>query len=970
MSSLYLVDGSNFLFRAFHAMPMMVSSKGVPTGAVRGFASMLLRLIGEHKPTHLAVVFDAGGKDKRAERFPAYKANREECPAELKPQFDLASQLTEAMGVVCLQARDAEADDVIATLSRRAEQAGEQVVIVSSDKDLMQLCRDGHITLLDTMKEEGRGKLFGVAEVIEKWGVGPDQLGDVLALMGDASDNLPGIPGVGPKTAAQLIQTFGSLDELIRRCDEITVRGKDKIIAAIKEHEAQLRLVRELVALDEKLDGLPQVSALCRQTVDPVLLLRLLKELEFTTLYRRLVAPGGMPGMPDLSAAAQAIESGTAASPAKPAPVVATPEKATTATSVHSADAPKPSAPSTQPSFPLTDAIQHTAGAIQIITDEAGLVRAIDELVAKLGPSPLVAVVPAWCEDGHSGHNARLSPLCGLALCTASAPPIYIPFAHRYLGAQSQPSRDAVLGKIGPLLRDEKIAKAVYGAKETQQALSGLGISLGGIVTDPALCSYLLDAGEAHALSDLAAKHLPPDYPKLILRKAVCQSGKHALLLDAVEIPRAAELVGGEARATLLLGGFLRSTLDAASQLLLQTLELPLSTVLATIEGHGIALDTAVLAKLSSEVATRLDQLEAEIERVSGTQVNLNSPKQLAELLFEKLGLPPVKKTKGKTGLSVDAEVLEALAADFPVAQQILEYRSLQKLKGTYIDALPLLVSKTTGRLHTSYQQVVAATGRLSSTDPNLQNIPVRSELGQKIRAAFVAAPGHLLIAADYSQIELRVLAHLSADPLLVDSFRSGEDVHTRTAIEMFGQEEGKHPDKRRAAKMINYGIVYGLTDYGLATRLGIERKLAKRYIEEYFARYHGVRSFMDELVKRARQDGGARTLRGRFRPLPDLTSKNFPARGYAERMAKNTPIQGTAADILKQAMIDVQRVLGEKEPTTKMLLTVHDELVLEAPLDRKDAVCTLLKDTMEKAETLSVPLTVDVGAAQTWADC
>lgn len=971
MSSLYLVDGSNFLFRAFHAMPMMVSSKGVPTGAVRGFASMLLRLIGEHKPTHLAVVFDAGGKDKRAERFPAYKQNRAECPVELVPQFDLAAKLVSALGVVCLQARDAEADDVMATLARRAEQRGEQVVIVSSDKDLMQLCRDGHIQLLDTMKEEGRGKLFGEAEVVEKWGVPPSQLGDVLALMGDASDNLPGIPGVGPKTAAQLIVQFGSLESLIARRDEVSVRGKDKIIAALTSHEAQLRLVRELVALEEDLPGLPALDALSRQTVDPLPLLQLLKELEFTTLYRRLVAPGGMPGMPDLSEAAKALESGAAT----PAPVPLPTAAAAPAESPAAAAPVVPTAPaqgSPAPAFDLAAAIAATDGPPQLVLTEAALAQVTQALSALVAPgqAPLVAVTPAWCDDGHSGHNARLSPLCGLSLCVASQPPWYVPFGHRYLGVEPQLDRELVIERLRPILEDARLPKAVYGAKETQQALLGLGIRLGGMITDPALCSYLLDAGEDHALSALITRTLPPGYPPLLERKAVCQAGKTTLRLDAVELRRAAELTGGEARATLLTGGALLPALGAASYALLQQLELPLATVLADIEGYGICLDTSVLAKLSTEVAAKLDALETQIEQQAGTGVNLNSPKQLAELLFVKLGLPPMKKTKGKTGLSVDAEVLEALAADYPIAEQIMEHRSLTKLKGTYIDALPLLVSKQSGRLHTTYQQVVAATGRLSSTDPNLQNIPIRSELGQQIRAAFVAAPGHVLIAADYSQIELRVLAHLSQDPLLVDSFRSGEDVHTRTAIEMFGPEEGKQSDKRRAAKMINYGIVYGLTDYGLATRLQIERRLAKKYIEEYFARYHGVRSFMDELVRRARSDGGARTLRGRFRPLPDLTSKNFPMRGYAERMAKNTPIQGTAADILKQAMIDVQRVLEQQAPTTRMLLTVHDELVLEAPIAATASVCALVKQTMEQAETLSVPLVVDVGSATNWSDC
>lgn len=984
MDSLYLVDGSNFLFRAYHAMPPMTTSAGVPTGAVRGFASMLLRLLGEYQPSHVAVIFDAGGRCKRTELLPSYKANRTETPPDLRPQFDLARRVVTAMGVRSLDAVDVEADDLIATYARQAQRQGLQVVVVSSDKDLMQLCSPGQISLLDTMKEEGRGKLYGIPEVIEKWGVGPEQLGDVLALMGDSSDNLPGVPGVGQKTAAQLIQTFGSITELLRRIDEITVRGKDKIQAALRANAEQLLLVRKLVALEETAPTPLPLLELSRQPVLKSDLVMLLRELEFSTLLKRLVAPGGMPGMPDLSdEAARVATVGAAAAPAGSAAVAVVPSAAApvpvgAAASAEAAPgesteaAAKKAAESAVTSAVLGELVgwlAATAAPVQVVLTEAQLAQAVTTL-QQAGPSALLAVVPQWCEDAHKGHHARLSPVCGLALCGPGAGPVYIPFGHRYLGMPTQLPVETVLQALRPLLTDAKLRKSAFGAKEVQQGLAQLQVAVAGIVTDPSLCSYLLEPGESHSLDDLLARHLPTDYPALPSRESLCHSGKHHIGFDAVEVQRAGELAGAEARATLLLGELLHRKLDVAGRQLLADLELPLASVLAQIEQHGILLDLPVLKQLSAEAAARLATLEAEITAAAGVSINLNSPKQLAELLFEKLGLEPVKKTKGKGGQSVDAEVLEALAAENPIARQIHDHRSLTKLKGTYLDQFPLLASPTTGRLHTSYQQVVAATGRLSSTEPNLQNIPIRTEFGKQIRRAFIAPPGRVLISADYSQIELRVMAHLSSDPLLVHSFQSGEDVHERTAIEMFGPAQGRTSDKRRAAKMINYGIIYGLTDYGLATRLGIERRVAKQYIEDYFVRYRGVKDFMEQLVLRARRDGGARTLLGRFRPLPELTTKNFAARSYAERMAKNTPLQGTAADILKQAMINVQAALLQKEPSALMLLTVHDELVIEAPVERAEVVSELLRTTMEQAVTLRVPLKVDVGAAKNWGDC
>ncbi|MCS6913722.1 MAG: DNA polymerase I [Myxococcales bacterium] len=904
MDTLYLVDGSNFLFRAYHALPPMSTSAGTPTGAVFGFTSMLLKLVGEQRPSHLAVVFDAGGRSVRAEVFPQYKANRAECPEDLRPQFDLARRVVQAMGIQVLDARDAEADDVLATLARRGREAGLRVVIVSSDKDLMQLCGP-NVVVYDTMKEGGQGRLYGPAEVEEKFGVPPEQLGDLLALMGDASDNVPGVPGIGPKTAAQLIRQFGSIDELYRHLDRIQVRGADRIRALLKEHEQSVRLARRLVALDEDVALDVTLEQLRCGDLHHEQLAEVLRELEFQRLLAQL-SPRGAPSV--------------------------------TATAV----------PAARPS--------------QVVTEEASLIELAAALRARAGDGLGLSVQIG----GTDPHAARTAPLCGVALSVRDMPPAYIPMGHRYLGAPPQLEPSRVVAALGPLLADEQVPKFVCGAKDALLALDRVGLSLRGILADPALCSYLLDPAQDHSLPALARKHLGLSLPS---RAEVAPRGKRAVALEAVEIAQVAEMAGAEAMTALLLGPTLRERLDAAGRKLLDEVELPLARVLATIEQHGVLLDATVLYRLSEQVAAQVRALERAVQQEAGYEVNLSSPKQLQELLFEKLGLPPVKKTK--TGLSTDAEVLEQLAELHPIAARIHEHRGLLKLKNTYIDQLPQLVDPRTGRLHTSYQQTVAATGRLSSTEPNLQNVPIRSELGQAIRRAFIAPPGHLLITADYSQIELRVLAHLSGDPLLVETFQRGQDVHERTAVEVFG-EAGRRPEMRRAAKMINYGIIYGLTDYGLATRLGIERSEAKRYIESYFARYSRVYTFLNELVERARTEGGARTVLGRFRPLPDIHARNYQARAYAERMAKNTPLQGTAADILKLAMIAVQRRLDSSPEVagTRMLLTVHDELVLEAEQARAPTAAALVREAMEGALQLNVPLRVDVGMGPNWADC
>jgi DNA polymerase-1 len=929
VDTLYLVDGSNFLFRAFHALPPMSTRDGTPTGAVFGMTNMLLRLIEDRKPSHMAVIFDAGGRSERSEIFPEYKANRPECPPELVPQFDLSRRLLRALGLPVLDARDVEADDLIATLARRAQRGGLRVVIVSSDKDLMQLVQGDEITLHDTMKEGGKGKSYGPAEVEEKFGVPPAQLGDVLALMGDSIDNVPGVPGVGEKTAAALIKQFGSLPALLDHIDDIKIRGADRIKAALRERREQVLLSRRLVALDEQVDTPLTLDDLRRRPQQPELE-PLLRQLEFLRILARLGPQGGAsspgPGQGSSGPAQAASPAAVSAAPGAgfallPPEIVMTPEQL----------------------LALASSLRERAAG--------GLAVAF----------PL---------SGHAQEAARTAPPCGVALFAPGGPPAYVPLSHRYLGVPTQLGLAQVREVLAPLLADPALPKYVNSAKDALLSSENLGLKLAGIVSDPALCSYLLDAGAEHALPALCQQHLGVN----ILDRATLGQGsspgkgRRAVDLESVEIAQVAACAAAEAQATLRLGQDLRARLSPESRVLLDEMELPLAGVLSVIERHGVLLDVAVLRQLSTEVSGQLRALEEDIAQKAGSEVNLGSPKQLGELLFVKLGLPPVKKTK--TGYSTDAEVLETLAADHPIARQIHEHRGLAKLKNTYIDQLPLLVDERTGRLHTSYNQVVAATGRLSSTEPNLQNVPIRTELGRRIRRAFIAPPGHVLIAADYSQIELRILAHLSRDPLLLQSFQSGEDVHERTAIEMFGPETGARPEMRRVAKMINYGIAYGLSDYGLAVRLGIDRGEARRYIQQYLARYKGVKEYMDRLVLDARRDGGARTLQGRFRPLPDIAHKSYPLRAAAERMAKNTPIQGTAADILKRAMIRVQERLLAEAKGVRMLLTVHDELVLEAPQERAEAAAALAKEAMEGAFRLDVPLLVDVGIGANWADC
>ncbi len=903
---LYIVDGSGFIFRAYHALPPLTTRAGVPSGAVYGFTQMLIKLELAERPSHLVVVFDAGAHSFRNDLYAEYKANRTEPPDDLKPQFATVRKMVEAFGVPMLELRGYEADDIIATLVRKAREKKQRVVIVSSDKDLMQLVGDD-CRLLDTMKNTPQGFFYGAAEVVGKFGVAPEQLGDVLALMGDSVDNVPGVPGVGPKTASALVAHFGSLDALLSRLEEVPaikgLRGAQSVAEKLKVNVDALRLSRKLVALDDAVPVAVEIEALRRQEPDMARVESALREFEFERLLERM-------------------------QPAK----------------VGSA----PLAP------PVVPVVRLARPEVRVLTDANEL-------------SSAVAAFSGAAEIAITFQTA--SPplvLVGVALSCAEAAPIYVPIAHRYLGAPSQLGLVRGLELMRPLLESPTPRKHVYDVKQAELVLLAHGIHLNGVVCDPMIAAYLFDPTRAQELAALATEQLTETIGD---RAALLSTSKKKLLFDSLEIARAAAFSAVEAEATLRVGQKMRDALEAQELTkLFDDLELPLARVLAVMERKGIELDVEMLRKLSIELDQELQAIEREVQAVAGSEINLASPKQLQELLFEKLALPPVRKTK--TGFSTDADVLETLAPLHPVAAKIAEHRLLAKLKGTYVDALPLLVDAHTGRLHTSYEQTVAATGRLSSVNPNLQNVPIRTEHGLKIRHAFVAARGKLLVAGDYSQIELRMLAHLSKDPVLTDAFHQSEDIHRRTVIEMFGADRADEPELRRAAKMINYGIVYGLSDFGLADRLGIDRGDAKRYIEQYSKTYARVAAYMSELVELARREGGARTMLGRFRPLPELRASNRNVRLAAERMAKNTPLQGSAADLIKLAMLGVDRMLTQEFPEAAMLLTVHDELVLEAPKAQATAVAARLVTVMEQVMQLSVPLKVDVGIGPTWADC
>ncbi len=918
--TIYVVDLSGYVFRAYHALPPLSSSKGEPSHATYGTTQMLNLLVRERKPAYLAIAMDSGRSSFRKALDPNYKANRAEAPDDLRHQIARTEEIARAYRI-CIYKRDGiEADDLIGTVARkvREEHPGKKIVVVSSDKDLMQLVADD-LVLWDTM----RNKVYGVPEVVEKFGVPPQKLRDVLALMGDSSDNVPGVPSVGPKTAADLINTYGSIEGIYEHVQEIK---KPKLKEALITHEPSARLSQQLVTLkcDEPIDVDLDVLRYEAPRGEPAVKLRnLFLELEFLRLVDQIDVRG-----------------------------------------------------------PITR-------SYATILDRAGLeafAARVREVVAADPGARLAVHVEA---TSTRPVDARL---CGLALAIDPGKGFYVPLIHRYLGAPAQPTLDDVRATLGPLLSDPAIPKAGHDLKFVIEILRvAAGVELRGLAFDTLLASYLLDPEAPNRLPDLANRELGTQmasYDK-VTRKDALKRG-HQLDFDEVPIEDATAYAAEIPDLVRDLAEKLAPRIDAAGmKSLLHDVELPLTEVLVDVELTGVKIDVPYMQGLAADMDAKLKGIEERARTIvrealagkpeaeqTARDFNCGSPKQVEHVLFDVLKLPVLKRTR--TSRSTDADVLEELHEKHELPGVILEHRALSKLKGTYLDALPKLVSPKTHRLHTTFQQHVAATGRLSSTDPNLQNIPIRTDVGMMIRAAFVAEEGFSILSADYSQIELRILAHLSQDPILVDAFRKGQDIHTRTAREIFlahadasgaaghgDQEAEPTRDMRTRAKAVNFGVVYGQGESALARSLGIPREEAAGFIQRYFERYAGVARYMDEQIQIARRGEGVRTILGRRRFLADIHSPNRALRLAAERIARNTPIQGTAADVLKLAMVALRT---PPVPGARMLLTVHDELVFEVPKGREEDAAKVIREKMAGVVELAVPLVVDVGWGDSWA--
>jgi DNA polymerase I len=899
---LYLVDLSGYVFRAYHAIttPLSSPTTGEPTHAVLGTVNMLEKLVRERRPALFAVAMDSRTKTFRKEIYPAYKAHRPPPPEDLRQQMTRCQQIVEAFAVPIFQKDGVEADDLIAAAVKQARERGIKVVIVSADKDLMPLVGED-VVLWDTM----RYRVFGRPEVEERFGVRVDQIRDWLALTGDSSDNIPGVPHVGPKTATELLTAHGDLDGIYAHLDAIK---KKAVRATLEAHRAEAELSRRLVTLKDDVDCRFDPEALAWGGRDVPRLRELYAELGF--------------------------QKHLAALEAEPAPAAAESRRTETL----------PAAP------PVPVAAEYTVVTRRESLEE--IARAAEE-AGRL----------ALRIEGTSDAPMR-ADVIGLSLGTAPGRAWYVPIAHRYVGTPTQLRLDDALAVLGPVLASERVAVLGHDVKYTDVVLQRHGIRMARVGFDSMLAAYLIDATASHDLAALAHSELAMDLPSL---EAVTRRKRGQQLgLDEVSVEDALAYGAARADAICRLSETLSARLGETGLLpVFDDLELPLSRQLADLERTGVLVDARGLGTLGQRLESEIAALEQKAHAAAGREFNVHAPRQLETLLFDDLGLRPLKRTK--TARSTDAATLEALAEQHPLPAIILEIRQMAKLKGTYIDALPSLVHPETGRIHTCWAQAVAATGRLSSQDPNLQNIPIRSELGRAIRRAFVAPPGQVLLSADYSQIELRVLAHLSGDPVLVDAFRTGQDVHTRTALEIFGVTESElTAEHRRRAKAVNFGIVYGQGDSGLARSLGIPRTEAASFIAAYFRRYQGVRTFMESTLAAARAGESVRTLLGRRRLVPDIGHANRARRLAAERIAMNTPIQGTAADLLKLAMLALRDPVT---PGTRMILTVHDELVFEVPEGEAPEAGERIRAAMQQVQPLTVPLVVDIGVGRTWSD-
>ncbi len=916
---LVLIDGSSYLYRAFHALPPFTNSRGEPTGAVLGVVNMLLKFLREYEATQFAVVFDAPGKTFRDELFAEYKAHRPPMPDDLRAQVQPLLDTVEALGLPLLRIGGVEADDVIGTLARRAADAGQRVLISTGDKDMCQLVSE-HITLINTMS----GSIYDRDGVKAKFDVWPEQIIDYLALVGDTSDNIPGIDKVGPKTAAKWLGQYQTLDNLVAHAEDVSGKVGENLRAGL----STLELSRQLATIRCDLELPIEANDLTRRAADDSRLREIYTRMEFRALLRSL---GG-----DTTSGEGSTKSDV-------------PSSSVAAPSIGSHD------------LERDPRVIEAPRRYETVLDMAHLDRWIDALEK----ASLFAF-----DTETTSLDYREAQIVGVSFCIEPGQAAYVPLAHDYVGAPVQLDRDTVLARLRPLLESERHAKLGHHLKYDAHVLANHGIELRGMAYDSMLESYVWNSvATRHDMDSAAENYLGI---KTIHYEDVAGKGAKQIPFSQVSIERAAEYAAEDADITLRLHRTLWPAIDHEPLLkkLYEQFEQPLVAVLQRMERYGVLIDREMLRVQSSELAHRAAELQAAAHQEAGVEFNVDSPKQLQQILFEKMQIPVLRKTP--TGQPSTAEdVLEELAESYKLPQLILDYRSIAKLRSTYTEKLPLQADPKTGRIHTSYHQAVAQTGRLSSTDPNLQNIPIRTPEGRRIRQAFIAPPGSLLLAADYSQIELRIMAHLSGDTGLLAAFAADRDVHQATAAEVFDVAlEDVTPDQRRSAKAINFGLIYGMSAFGLARQLGIDRSSAQRYVELYFARYPGVKAYMDRTREQARELGYVETVFGRRLYLPDIRSRNRAMQQYAERSAINAPMQGTAADLIKLAMIAVDRwCRHESNGTTKLIMQVHDELVLEVAETAVEQVREAVRTAMVAAggDALKVPLKVDIGVGRNW---
>lgn len=879
---LFIIDGNSYIYRAFYAIRNLSTSSGLPTNAVFGFANMLMKVIKEKAPDRLAIAFDPKGPTRRHIEFKEYKAHRPPMPKDLGPQIPYIHKLVQAFRIPVFVQDGQEADDVIATLARRAAGAGMDVVIVTGDKDILQLVGP-NISVYDSLKE----KTYGPADVEERFGVPPERVVEIMGLMGDASDNIPGVPGIGEKTAQALIKEYGTIENVLANAPTIT---KPKLKQSLLENGDLARLSRELAVLHADVPLDIDIEQLVVKEPDNPALLAILRELELTSLLKY---------------------------------VTTGPEKEVHYRAVVKADE-------------------------------------LDDMLATLSRAPELSL-----DTETTALDPMQAELVGLSFSVEPNTAYYLPLGHTYPGVPQQLPRKQTLEKLKMLLENPQVRKIGQNLKYDVLVLRRAGIEVRGISFDTMIASYLLNPSKAsHGLDALALEYL--NYRTMTYAE-VTGTGKKQIGFNAVDITTATRYSGEDADITLRLKMLLEPKLrEQGLDSLFRDVEMNLLRVLVDMEYAGVKIDAGLLKIMSRKLEHDTAAIVNDIYGLAGTEFNINSPKQLADILFVKLGLTPIKKTK--TGFSTDVDVLEELAHIHPLPAEILKYRTLSKLKSTYVDALPAMINPRTGRLHTSLNQTVTATGRLSSSEPNLQNIPIRTEVGREIRKAFIAEQGHSLVSADYSQIELRVLAHMSRDEGLIQTFVEDRDIHTRTASEIFGlPQEEISPEMRRKAKAVNFGIIYGISAFGLAQDIGVSNAEAKRYIESYFSRYPKVRAFIEATIAQAKSTGFVTTLLGRKRFIPELASSAAPVRNFGERMAVNTPIQGTAADLIKLAMIKIHDRLVEQRSGSRMILQVHDELIFEVPDHEVGMIKDLVKKEMEGVLELSVPIRVDIGAGKNW---